>query len=85
MSIGNFYPNPSKSGIVNLEYTSPKEELLVFSVFDITGQLVMQQTKEVSISNHHLKIDFSNLHYGIYLVKIGNLNNPIHRKLILKR
>lgn len=83
--LGYFYPNPSKSGMVNLDYSAQKEDEITISVFDMTGKLVVNQIQKVSKGQNNLTFDFSFLNKGIYIVKIGDERNPTHRKLIIER
>lgn len=83
--VGEFYPNPSKLGLVNLEYTSQSDEAIVISVFDATGKLVLNEIQQVADGSNNLSFDFSDLNTGIYFVKIGGETNPTHRKLIIER
>jgi hypothetical protein len=83
--VGEFYPNPSKSGLVNLDYTSQNDDKISVSVFDMTGKLVVNQTQRISNGNNNLSFDFSDLNTGIYTVKIGDERNPVHRKLIIEK
>lgn len=83
--IGEFYPSPSKSGLVNLDYISQTDEEITVSVFDMTGKLLVNQTQSIARGNNNLSFDFLELNTGIYIVKIGDERNPTHRKLIIKR
>lgn len=83
--VGEFYPNPSKSGIVNLDYTSQTDDEISITVFDVTGKLVVNQIQQVSNGDNNLSFDFSELNTGIYIVKIGDERNPTHRKLIIEK
>lgn len=83
--VGQFYPNPSKSGIVNLEYISKTDEEITISVFDVTGKLIVNQIQQISNGDNNLSFDFSELNTGIYIFKIGDERNPTHRKLIIER
>jgi len=84
-NIGGFYPNPSHSGFVHLEYFAEHEDEVPFSVFDITGKLVISQVQQLSRGANNLSFDFGDLDTGIYIVKIGGEGNPTHRKLIIER
>ena len=83
--VGEFYPNPSKSGLVNIYYTSQTDDEIAVSVFDVTGKLVVNQIQQVSNGDNNLSFDFSELNTGTYIVKIGDERNPTHRKLIIER
>jgi len=44
---------------------------------------MISQNLQVLDEEKNLKFDFSDLNKGIYIVKIGDDRNPIHRKLII--
>jgi hypothetical protein len=83
--IGQFYPSPSKSGLVNLDYTTQTDEEITITVFDMTGKLVFNEIQQVLNGDNNLSFDFSNLNTGIYIVKIGNTKNSTHRKIIIEK
>ena len=83
--VGEFYPNPSKLGLVNLDYVAQNDYEITVSVFDMTGKLVINQIQSISKGNNNLSFDFSGLNTGIYIVKFGDEINPTHRKLIIER
>ncbi len=82
--IGEFYPNPSESGTVNLDYYTTTNEDLKMSIFEISGKLVLTKEIQVSEESNNLNIDFTTLGAGMYLVRFGNKINFIYRKLIIK-
>ncbi len=84
-NVGAFYPNPSKSGFVNLNYNSQDDEAISISVFNVTGKLVDNQIQQVSNGENNLNFDFSHFNAGIYIVKIGDERNSTRRKLIIER
>jgi Secretion system C-terminal sorting domain len=83
--VGAIYPNPSKSGLVNLDYLSQNDDQVTVSIFDMTGKLMISQNLQVSNEENNLNFDFSDLITGIYIVKIGNDRNPILRKLFIEK
>ncbi len=83
--VGKFYPNPSKSGLISLDYFAQSEEDILISVFDITGKLVINQIRQIATGNNSLSFNFSEITSGIYFVKIGKEKNPTYRKLIIEK
>lgn len=83
--VGEFYPNPSKSGLINLDYFAQNDDEITISVFDMTGKLLVNQVQSVLRGNNNLSFDLSELNAGIYIVKIGDERNPTHRKLIIEK
>lgn len=84
-TIGEFYPNPSESGFVNLNYFAQNDNEITIAVFDMTGKLMISQTQQILNGNNNLSFDFSDLNTGIYIVKIGDNIDPIHRRLIVEK
>jgi hypothetical protein len=71
------YPNRAGSSLI---IQSSLKGQASIEITDILGRIVMQ-TKLLSGEN---KFDISDLHYGVYLVKINCLNgdNKVVRKII---
>jgi len=80
---GEFYPNPSKSGIVNLDFTSQKDEQIAVTVYDMTGKQIVVQMKSISEGNETLNFDFSVLEKGVYVVHLDHVIHSIYRRLII--
>ncbi len=84
--VGEFYPNPSKSGLVNLDYKCQNDDdEIIVSIFDIKGELVLNQIQQVSNGGNNLNFDFSALNTGVYIVKVGDDRNSTYRKLVIKK
>lgn len=85
VKLGEFYPNPSRSGTVNLDYNTQSNGEILFSAFDVTGKLVVNQIRKVTNGDNNLSFNISHLNTGVYILKIVVENNLIHRKLIIER
>ena len=70
------YPNPSKSGFVNI--TSTGSETILATVFDILGKQVIN----AAVSNERL--DVSTLNTGVYIVKLTQGAATTTKKLIIQ-
>ncbi|MFK7807456.1 MAG: T9SS type A sorting domain-containing protein [Saprospiraceae bacterium] len=81
--VEEFYPNPSKSGIVHLNYTAQKNDEIQISVFDLSGKLALSQIKAVTRGSNNLSFDFSELNQGIYMVTIETERKLVNRRLII--
>lgn len=81
---GEFYPNPSASKIVNLEYYADDNQNITVSVFDMSGKVILSQIKALSKANNNLTIDFQSLKTGIYIIQLNNNQGSTYRKLILE-
>ncbi len=80
--IGEFYPNPSPSGIVNLDYLSLESEELSVSVLDIAGRIIHNEIFQVANGNNKLNLDLSSHAKGIFFVELGSRTGPSYRRLI---
>ncbi|MEQ8907574.1 MAG: LamG-like jellyroll fold domain-containing protein [Vicingaceae bacterium] len=78
----NIYPNPTE-GIVWLEFTSDDDlSKYQFSVIDIHGRAVFNNS---NISTGAVKVDFSAIESGIYLINLHHQGDVIKtQKLILR-
>ena len=84
-NIGLFYPNPSFIKEVKLNYTSPANNVLLISFFDINGKMVLQENKSVVAGFNQLNFDLNALKAGIYLVKINSKQGGFYRKIVLDK
>ena len=67
------YPNPT-SGQLSIE----AEEMTTVSVYDLVGQCVMQ----VSAKEGQVTVDMSQLHNGIYFVKVNTANGSVTQRVV---
>ena len=72
----NLYPNPSKSGFVNISSTG--SETVQANVFDILGKQVLN----ASVANGRLNV--STLNTGVYIVKLTQGAATTTKKLIIQ-
>lgn len=84
MQYGEFYPNPSNSGILTLDFTPKDGGEIEVSVFDMRGKLMANQVRYISGRRSNMSFDFSNLNNGVYFIKIEDEVNPIFRKLVIE-
>ncbi len=80
----SIYPNPS-NGLVNIEYTAEKELKTTFSIYDLTGRLVLQQQSQSSVGNNKFTInDNSSFRTGMYLLTLENEEGKYSQRLIIE-
>lgn len=72
----SLYPNPTKTGSVNIKTTS--NEIVNISVFNVLGKQVISQ----ELTNE--KLDISNLNSGVYLLKLTQKGNSTTKKLVVE-
>jgi|GEM_PF-2094353 len=84
--IGEFYPNPTETGLVQIIYPNPTSQDLRISVkvFDLEGKLHHEQIQHLSQGERTLSLDLSELKTGMYLVKLTDRSQTNHRKLIIR-
>jgi Secretion system C-terminal sorting domain len=82
--VGEFYPNPAKFKLVNLDYTSFNDNEIRVTVFDLSGKLIIKQTKSLHKGNNSLSFDFSLINRGMYIVKIETDKYFLCKKMILE-
>lgn len=81
--VSEFYPNPSNSGNVSIDYTSTKNEELVVSGFDIGGKLVFHEIRTVTTGSNQLSFNLKDLDTGLYIIELQTGDQQIQRKLLL--
>ncbi len=63
------YPNPS-NGLLNLNIMSINNGVVLTNVYDVTGQLVFNQTLSVSQGSQVITLDLEHLQNGMYFLTI---------------
>ncbi len=82
--LSEIYPNPSRSGLVKLDYFSTTQETILIRVYDLTGRVVLQRTSSVTPASNHLNFDFSGLGKGIFVLQVRGENQQFQRRLVLR-
>ncbi len=82
-TIQSVYPNPS-SNVLNLRVQSTSNELMLASIYTITGQLVHSE-KITASGNQVLTIDISQLSEGTYIIKLNDSKNQSTSKFTILR
>ena len=79
------YPNPSNSGVFNIEMTRAfklHENTCVIQVYNATGALVFDQGLILNQTKSYLQIDLSNQANGLYFLSLSNGNKTFYQKLV---
>jgi len=79
----NIYPNPV-TGLLNIEFTSPKEMKLTINVFNTLLQSLKNKNFQVIAGGNHEVLDLTGLHPGVYYLQISSKRGNIVRKIIIK-
>lgn len=82
--IGQFYPNPSTAGQVNIQFDAQEDSEVTAQVFDMTGKHILTRIRQINSGSNNLSYNFSTLSTGIYYIRIGRATDLVHRKLIIK-
>jgi len=82
-SIGKVFPNPSRSGLVNLDLTVEESKVISISVVDLSGKILEDQVRQLEKGDHQLNFDFSTFPKGIYMIRFSTDESITNRKLIL--
>ena len=66
----NIYPNPS-TDIINVELVSKNNELINYSLSDVTGRIIEQGQWNLNSTNARFTLNISNVIKGVYLLKLS--------------
>ncbi len=75
----NIYPNPFDK-TAKLSFSNPDNEEYTLMIYDMFGRLVM---KKENINSESLIIKKEGLKTGIYLIKVGSINNTFTGQLVV--
>lgn len=81
--VGHFYPNPSVDGVTQLDYTATTNTELSVMVYNTTGQVLVQETRQINAGGNNLAFDFSDLPKGNYFVKLQAGEDTKYQKLVI--
>ena len=81
--VGSLYPNPSKLGIVQVDYTAQHADEITISAFDQFGNRVTSQRYQIVSGNNQLRIDCTDLNSGVYIIRIGEGEKATYQKLMI--
>lgn len=84
--VGHASPNPFNA-VTSIPFSLSARSEIVFRVFNLLGQEILQQRRMYDAGNHRFHFDTSSLvsplSSGVYLVQIGHGNESILRKVVL--
>ncbi len=75
------YPIPTAE-ICNWKVNTDKPEKVYLTLYDISGQILLEQVSDKNTQSHSGAIDFSKINTGTYFLKIDVGNKNITRKII---
>jgi len=78
------YPNPAKE-FININMTSANNSNAIIRLTDISGKLVLSETKSLSEGNNSMIINTCDLNSGLYILKIQNGNEILNEKILINK
>ena len=84
LDIDLFMPNPTHN-FSFIKVNCSKPEVFNFSVFDANGNMVLENNYELDKGRTLVRLDFSSLSDGLYLVFIASESGSEVRKLVVKK
>jgi hypothetical protein len=79
----NTFPNPF-TNVVNVEFESSDNNNMAWSIFDMSGKLVMSGTQSISAGMNNFAIEARQLPSGLYMLK-ANIGGTMHTARITKQ
>jgi hypothetical protein len=77
------YPNPN-NGRFTIDYTASAGDQLAVHVFDLTGQQVYTETRNVNTGNNQMSIDLHELPAGVYMVNVTAGTGTMSAKVLIR-
>jgi hypothetical protein len=79
------YPNPANEK-ATISIVSPANEMIHYSLMDVTGKVIEQKDLEVVSGINTLEININQLHLskGIYFIKLSSNGEETVKKLIVE-
>ncbi len=72
ISNGNCFPNPASNQVL-ISYHLKNQQQITINIYDITGQLVIQQREGIQLEGQHFaQININDLSAGIYFYSVNN-------------
>lgn len=81
-ALSEVYPNPANTSF-SLDLASNEEEIISIRVYDLSGQMIWQDSREIFAGGNVMTIPSESFETGLYLVKIGNSSWTATRKVTI--
>lgn len=79
--VGETYPNPSKNGAFNVEFITIEDGEWNVNLYNIAGQLVASEQRNISNGASVQSFSFNGLNKGLYFIKFENGVESIYKKV----
>lgn len=78
------YPNPASTQLM-VTLGNDKDETLTAKMFDVTGQMVLSETREVVNGENNLQFNTANLTNGMYILELRTAEKSLNTKIIVAK
>ncbi len=82
-NVFNLFPNPS-DGVFNLQLESENNDAVQVQLYDVRGRLLDSKQLTETASSINLRLDYSGIHTGIYLLKVTKGNQIGVQQIVIK-
>jgi photosystem II stability/assembly factor-like uncharacterized protein len=79
----NIFPNPVSSGAALISFTLEKNSNVIFTLSDMSGRILGNQTKEGLKGENALVYNFKNISSGLYLLNLESGKQSVNMKVVV--
>ena len=78
------YPNPASTRVM-VSLSNEKEETLTAQLFDVTGRVVMTETKTLNNGENNLEFNTANVTNGMYILELRTAEKSYNTKIVIAK
>jgi len=78
------YPNPAQTQL-NVSVGSEKNETITAQMFDVTGRMVLNETKELVNGENNLQFNTANFTNGMYILELRTSEKYMNTKIVVSK
>ncbi|NJB84472.1 hypothetical protein GGR26_000217 [Lewinella marina] len=82
--VSEVYPNPVRARRASIDYLSDATRTVSLSLLDAAGRRLQYREHPLQAGANRLEVDLSGLPSGLYLVRLGDGRQPVHRRVIVE-
>jgi len=82
--VSEFYPNPSATGQVSIDFAAKLDGNWSVTVYDVAGKELRREEVAMTEGLNSLNFDFSGLGSGLFFIKMDNGSEKLYRRLTIK-
>ncbi|MFK7933647.1 MAG: T9SS type A sorting domain-containing protein, partial [Saprospiraceae bacterium] len=79
----SFFPNPSPTGVVILQYFAEQNEDLNIQLYDLMGRLIFRAVEPVEMGKNQINLNFSALRNGLYVAQVEVNGEQYFERIII--